>query len=346
VVGWEQTQESKPWYTKTGRLEFYREEDEFVEYGENLPVHREPVDGTHHEPNVIVAKPHPAIRPAPPEAYGLRPDDLRTEVRQVRNVIRSPEEVARSRHPLRKLGYTHVLITPKYRHACHSTGASTDLDVVFWGPFGDFYRHDRRKPWVSEGYIDLNPEDAKRLGIADGDYVWCEADPSDRPFVGHERKPEERRIFRWLVRARYYPSIMPGVGRAWFHFYIATHGSVEGHEKRPDGLAKNPRTNYQAAYRYGSHQSVTRAWLRPTLLTDSLVRKDTIGQVVSRGFALDVHGAIGAPKESYVRIRRAEPGGEDGKGLWAPAAAGFRPRFESAALRRYLTGQFITLKRR
>jgi nitrate reductase alpha subunit len=218
--------------------------------------------------------------------------------------------------------------------------------VVFWGPFGDFYRHDRRKPWVSEGYIDLNPEDAKRLGIADGDYVWCEADPSDRPFVGHERKPEERRIFRWLVRARYYPSIMPGVGRAWFHFYIATHGSVEGHEKRPDGLAKNPRTNYQAAYRYGSHQSVTRAWLRPTLLTDSLVRKDTIGQVVSRGFALDVHGAIGAPKESYVRIRRAEPGGEDGKGLWAPAAVGFRPRFESAALRRYLTGQFITLKRR
>jgi nitrate reductase alpha subunit len=76
------------------------------------------------------------------------------------------------------------------------------------------------------------------------------------------------------------------------------------------------------------------------------VRKDTIGQVVSRGFALDVHGAIGAPKESYVRIRRAEPGGEDGKGLWTPAAVGFRPGFESAALRRYLSGQFITLKRR
>ncbi|MCS7172474.1 MAG: molybdopterin-dependent oxidoreductase [Armatimonadetes bacterium] len=346
VVGWEQTQESKPWYTKTGRLEFYREEDEFLEHGENLPVHREPVDGTHHEPNVIVAKPHPALRPAPPEAYGLRTEDLRTEVRQVRNVIRSPEEVVASRHPLRKIGYTHVLITPKYRHACHSTGASTDLDVVFWGPFGDFYRHDRRKPWVSEGYIDLNPEDARRLGIADGDYVWCEADPQDRPFVGYERRPEERRIFRWLVRARYYPSIMQGTGRAWFHFYVATHGSVEGHEKRRDGLAKNPRTNYQAAYRYGSHQSVTRAWLRPTLLTDSLVRKETIGQVLATGFSLDVHGAIGAPKESYVRIRRAESGGEDGKGLWAPAAQGFRPRFESEAVRRYLAGEFIVLKRR
>jgi nitrate reductase alpha subunit len=51
IVGWEQTQESKPWYTKTGRLEFYREEPEFIEYGENLPVYREPVDATPHVPS-------------------------------------------------------------------------------------------------------------------------------------------------------------------------------------------------------------------------------------------------------------------------------------------------------
>jgi nitrate reductase alpha subunit len=341
VVGWEQTNESRPWYTRTGRLEFYRDEDEFIEYGENLPVWREPSDGTHHEPNAIMARPHPAIRPKGPEAYGLDPKDQSTEVRQVRNVLRSPEELLRSKHPLGARGYSHILITPKYRHACHSTGASTDLDVIYWGPFGDFYRHDRRKPWVSEGYIDLNPVEARAMGIEDGDYVWCDADPSDRPFVGHQRRPAERRLFRWLVRARYYPSILPGTGRAWFHFYIATHGSVEGHEKRKDGLAKNPRTNYQAAYRYGSHQSVTRAWLRPTLLTDSLVRKETIGQVLGKGFALDVHGAIGAPKESYVRIERAEPGGEAGRGRWDPAAKGFRPGYESRAMKRFLAGEFI-----
>jgi nitrate reductase alpha subunit len=292
-----------------------------------------------------MAHPHPAIRPTPPPAYGLSPDDLRVEVRQVRNVVRTPEEIVASQHPRRRDGFTHILITPKYRHACHSIGASTDLDVVFWGPFGDFYRHDRRKPWVSEGYIDLNPEDAKALGIEDGDYVRCFADPDDRPFVGFERaSPGERKVADWLVRARYYPSIMPGTGRAWFHFYIATHGSVEGHERRPDGLAKNPRTNYQAAYRYGSHQSVTRAWLRPTLLTDSLVRKETIGQVLGKGFALDVHSAIGAPKESYVRIRRAEPGGEDGRGIWSPADKGFRPGYESEAMRRYLKGEFVQVE--
>ena len=36
TFSWEQVHESKPWYTKTGRLEFYRGEPEFVEAGENL----------------------------------------------------------------------------------------------------------------------------------------------------------------------------------------------------------------------------------------------------------------------------------------------------------------------
>ncbi len=341
VMGWEQTNESKPWYTKSGRLEFYREEDEFIEYGENLPVVREPVDGTHHEPNVILARPHPAIQPKGPGEYGLDVGDQSTEVRQVRNVIKSPDELSDSQHPLIPEGYTHVLITPKYRHACHSTAGSSDLDVAFWGPFGDFYRHDKRKPWVGEGYIDLNPEDAKELGVEDGDYVWCDGDPSDRPFVGHEDRPEDYKVHRWLVRARYHPSIRRGIGRAWFHFYMATYGSVEGHETRPDGLAKNPRTNYQAGYRYGSHQSITRAWLRPTLQTDSLVRKDTSGQVIGKGFEADVHCVVGAPKESFVKIERAEPGGEDAKGLWDPAAKGYRAGYENEAAQQYLAGEFI-----
>jgi nitrate reductase alpha subunit len=341
IMGWEQTNESKPWYTKSGRLEFYREEDEFIEHGENLPVVREPVDGTHHEPNVILARPHPAIQPKGPAEYGLDVDDQSTEVRQVRNIIKTPEELLASEHPLIPEGFTHVLITPKYRHACHSTAGSSDLDVAFWGPFGDFYRHDKRKPWIGEGYIDLNPEDARELGIEDGDYVWCDADPSDRPFVGHEDKPDDYKVHRWLVRARVYPSIQRGIGRAWFHFYMATYGSVEGHENREDGLARNPRTGYQAGYRYGSHQSITRAWLRPTLMTDSLIRKDTSGQVIGQGFEADVHCTVGAPKESFVRIERAEPGGEDGKGQWDPLAKGYRPGNENEAMRLYLAGEFI-----
>ncbi len=159
--------------------------------------------------------------------------------------------------------------------------------------------------------------------------------------MGWSNKKEDYRVFRWLVRARHYPNIAPGVARAWFHFYVATPGSVEGHETRPDGLAKNPRTGYQAAYRYGSHQSTTRTWLKPTLQTDNLVRKEYYGQLLGKGFALDVHQVVGAPKESFVKITRAEPGGEDGKGLWSPAAAGLRPAYASDDMKRYLMGQYV-----
>ncbi len=342
LVGWEQTQESKPWYTKSGRLEFYREEDEFIEAGENLPVHREPVDGTILEPNSILASDHPLVNPATLEAYGLELDNDEVEVRQVRNIVLTPEEMAQSAHPRMADGFTHVLISPKYRHACHTMAGSVDTDLVVWGPFGDFYRHDKRTPWVAEGYIDLNPLDAEDLGVEDGDYVHCDGDPSDRPFVGWQNNPDDYRVMRWLVRVRVNPSVARQVARSWFHFHIATHGSVEGHETREDGLAKNPRTGYQAGYRYGSHQSVTRAWLRPTLMTDSLVRKDPTGQKIGKGFAIDVHCTNGAPKESFVKIVKAEDGGMNGDKLWYPAREGFRYGHANEAMQKYVDGDYVT----
>ncbi|TAN58868.1 molybdopterin oxidoreductase, partial [bacterium] len=342
IVGWEQMQENKKWYTKTGRLEFYRDEDEFIEYGENLPVYREPVDATIHEPNVIVAKPHPALKPAQPEQYGLSRDNLSTDVRQVRNVVMTPEEVVKSDHPLKKDGYTHVYITPKYRHGVHTTPVDIDIISIWFGPFGDPYRKDKRKPWVGEGYVDINPSDAKALGIEDGDYVWVDADPEDRPYVG-EKKPgsENYRLARLMLRARYYWGIPPTVSRSWFHMYGATYGSVEGHLNNADGLARNPRTGYQAMYRFGSHQSATRGWLKPTLMTESLVRKDTIGRVIGKGFAPDVHCPTGSPKESFVKFTKAEDGGINGDKVWRPAKLGLRPSYEGETMHNFLKGAFI-----
>ena len=92
-VGYEQVTDSRPWYTKSGRLEFYREEAEFIEAGENLPVHREPVDSTFYEPNVIVAPKHEAIRAAGPEQYGVALDDLKCDVRCGRNVVKTWAEL-------------------------------------------------------------------------------------------------------------------------------------------------------------------------------------------------------------------------------------------------------------
>ena len=168
-----------------------------------------------------------------------------------------------------------------------------------------------------------------------------DADPTDRPFKGRQDRPDDYKVFRWMVRVRVNPSVVRSIARAWFHFHVSTHGSVEGHETREDGLAKNPRTGYQAGYRYGSHQSATRAWLRPTLMTDSMPRKDGGGQVLGKGFELDVYCTVGAPKESFVKITRAEDGGESGTGNWHPAAQGFRPGSENEAMRSYLNGAFV-----
>ncbi|MBI2265852.1 MAG: molybdopterin-dependent oxidoreductase [Armatimonadetes bacterium] len=336
--GWEQTKESRPWYTRTGRLEFYRDEAEFLEYGENLPVYREPVDGTPYEPNVIVGKPHPALRPTPPADYGVSPNDLSSETRQIRNVLKPWDDVEKTSHPM---GAGFVFITPKYRWGAHSTATDLDLIAVLFGPFGDFYRKDKRKPFVGESYCDMNPKDARALGLQDGDYAWIEADPSDRPFRGY--KPENRndRFTHLMARVRYYPGIPTGIVRMWFNMYQASPGSVKAHEERPDKLAKNSETGYQALFRYGGHQSCTRAWLRPTLMTETLVRKGYFGQQMGTGFESDIHCPAGAPKESFVKIRKAEDGGESGKGIWRPAQFGLRPAYQSENHKKYVRGEFV-----
>jgi len=344
IIGWEQTQESRPWYTRSGRLEFYRDEDEFIEYGENLSVYREPVDGTPYEPNALLGdKNHPALRPTPPEQYGLRADDRGTDVRQVRNVVLTWAQLSQSRATRSKDGLTHVFITPKYRHGAHTTPTDVDTTAVLFGPFGDIYRHDKRQPWVNEAYADINPRDAKALGIEDGDYIWIDADPEDRPYRGWKPGDPDYKVARMMCRARYYTGMPPGVLRMWFNMYQASHGTVEAHESRPDKLAKNPRTNYQSAFRYGGHQAATRAWLRPTLLTDSMVRKNNLGQVMGAGFESDVYCANGAPKESFVKVSKAEPGGPEGQGLWRPAALGLRPTYENDQMKQYLDGHFIAV---
>jgi nitrate reductase alpha subunit len=275
-----------------------------------------------------------------PEAYGVPLTDLSTDTRQGRNVVKTWAETKASPHPLAKDGYKFVFHTPKYRHGAHTMPIDTDMVAFLFGPFGDVYRHDKRSPFVAEGYVDINPEDARALGVEDGDYVWIDSDPSDRPFRGWQKNEKDYKFARLICRARYYPGTPRGVTRMWFNMYGATPGSVEGREKRADGLAKNPRTNYQAMFRSGSHQSATRGWLKPTLMTDSLVRKDMFGQTIGKGFMPDVHCPTGSPRESIVKITKAEPGGIGGQGLWRPAALGLRPGYENKTMQRYLKGEF------
>lgn len=342
INSWEQVQESKPWFTKTGRLEFYRPELEFIEAGENLIVHREPSEATFHDPCAIAAAPHPAIRPKRPEDWKIAADDRSHIARQMRNTTYKVDDLVASKHPLKDKGFDRVFHTPKYRHGAHTMPIDTDFMAALFGPFGDMYRRDKRTPGTGEMYVDINPADAQSLGINDGDYVWIDGDPADLPFRGWNdpKRKEEYKVARLLARARYYPGTPKGITRMWFNGYMATPGTVKAHETRPDKLAKNEETHYQALFRYGGHQSLTRSWLKPTHQTGTLISRKSWTNEVTKGFNVDVHCVTSAPRESLAKFTKAEAGGPDGKGLWRPAALGLRPAVENDMFKSYLNGGF------
>jgi len=114
------------------------------------------------------------------------------ETRQYRNVVRTWQELKLSKHPLTEKdpAYRFVFQTPKYRWGAHSTAVDSDWIAMLFGPFGDPYRRDSRTPWTGEAYVEINPRDAKELGVKDGDYVWLDADPEDRPYRGAKESDE------------------------------------------------------------------------------------------------------------------------------------------------------------
>jgi nitrate reductase alpha subunit len=344
--GWEQRQEDKPWYTPTGRLEFYRPEPEWRAAGESLPVWREPVDATFYEPNAILAnKAHPSIAPRGPEDYGVPESQLDVETRQYRNVVRTWQELKLSKHPLNEKdpAYRFVFQTPKYRWGAHSTAVDSDWIAMLFGPFGDPYRRDPRTPWTGEAYVEINPRDASELGLRDGDYIWLDADPEDRPYRDAKSSDDFHDVARVMMRVRIYSGMPRNVIRTWFNMYAATPGTVQAQRDVEGGPAKNPDTNYVALFRHGSHQSGTRAYLRPTQMTESMNRKAYFGQTIGKGFEADVHSPSGAPKEAFVKVEKAEDGAPDG-GEWRPVTLGLRPEAPSEALRAYLAGDFVKKK--
>ena len=337
ITGWEQIHESKPFYNRTGRMEFYREEPEFIEYGENLIVHREPVEATPYLPNVIVGT-HPALRP---QSYGIPPEALDAGARQARNLKMAWAEVKQTKNPLWEQGYRFYCLTPKTRHRVHSSWGAVDWNILWDSNTADPHREDKRLPGVGETQMNMNPEDARELGIQDGDYAWVDANPADRPYVGWKPTDEFYKVSRLKLRVKFNPAYPRGVTMIKHGPFMATHKSVRAHESRRDGLARAADTGYQANLRYGSQQSITRGWLQPTQMTDSLVRKEMYGQKIGVGYAPDIHSPNTCPKETLVRVQKAEEGGLGGRGAWEPAKSGYMPGNENDAMKSYLKGDFI-----
>jgi nitrate reductase alpha subunit len=191
----------------------------------------------------------------------------------------------------------------------------------------------------------VNPEMAKSLGIQDGDYVYVDANPTDRPFVGWQKDLVRYKAFRCMVRVKFNPGLPLNFTVMKHTGWIATERTVKAHETRPDGRALSEETGYQASYRYGSHQSITRAWMMPMHQTDHLFHKKVGGMGFLFGFDDDNHAINSAPKETLVRITKAEDGGLGGKGAWGPGTTGLTPGNESPECQQYLVGGFVRVKK-
>ncbi len=340
IAFYEQVYDSVPFYTATGRIQAYNDEPEVIEYGENFIVHREGPEATPYLPNVIVSS-NPWIRP---EDYGIPESHMGWDERQVRNVKKSWAETKKTQNPLWARGYTFYCLTPKSRHSTHSSWYTTDWHMIWNSQFGDPYRMDRRSPGVGEQTMHMNPKAARDLGISDGDYVYVDANPADRPYIGWKPDDPFYKVARLMLRVKYNPAYPYSVVMTKHGAWMATEKSVKAHETRADGKAVSAGTNYQSSFRYGSHQSVTRGWLMPMHQTDTLFHKAKARMGFLFGGEADNHAVNTTPKETLVKITKAEDGGMGGTGVWAPATTGFTPGAESDVMKAYLNGAMTKTK--
>jgi len=337
---WEQVHDNMPFHTDTGRLNSYSDIPEAIEYGENFIVHREGPEATPYLPNVIVSS-NPLIRP---NDYGITWEDLDPERRTVRNVKLPWAEARKTKNPLWEQGYRFYFLTPKTRHTVHSSWGVTDWNVLWASNFADPYREDKRNPGVGEQQLHMNPEDANELKLNDGDYVYVDANPADRPYLGWKEDDPHYKVARLMLRVKFNAAYPRGVLMTKHGGFIASEKTVAAHESRADGRAVSEDTGYQSSFRYGSHQSVTKDWAMPMHQTDTLFHKAKVAQAFIFGGEADNHAINTVPKETLVKITKAEDGGLGGQGAWKPGTTGMSPGAEDDFMKSYLAGTIVKVK--
>jgi nitrate reductase alpha subunit len=340
---WEQVRDSIPFYTDTGRLNSYCDIPEAIEYGENFVVHREGPEATQYLPNVIVST-NPLVRP---QNYGITPELLQKEVldadvRTIANNKMSWAEVKKTKNPLWANGFHFYVVTPKTRHRVHSQWSVEGLHMIWDSNFGDAYRKDKRTVGLGEHQVHMNPQAAKDLNIADGDYVYVDANPADRPYLNAKPDDPFYKVARLMLRVKYNPAYPYHVIMMKHAPFMATEKSVKAHETRADGRALSEDTGYQSNLRYGSQQSVTRDWAMPMHQTDTLFHKKKVDMSFLFGGEADNHAINTVPKETLARVTKAEDGGLEGKGLWLPATTGTTPGNENDFMNRYIKGELVS----
>ena len=335
---YEQIHDNYPFYTDTGRLHSYSDDPTAIACGENFIVHREGPEATPYLPNVIISS-NPWVRP---DDHGIPLSAEHWDERTVRNVKMPWKEVKKTKNFLWEKGFQFYCLTPKSRHSVHSSWANVDWHLIWNSNFGDPYRIDKRMPNVSEHQLHMNPQAARDLGVNDGDYVYVDANPADRPYFGATPSDPFYKVSRLMLRVTYnvaypYPVIMMKHGT-----FIATEKTVKAQQTRPDGMALT-ENGYVANFRFGSQQSINRNWHMPMHQTDTLFHKAKAFMAYIFGGEADNHAINTVPKECLVSVTKAEDGGLGAKGPWKPGTDGMSPDAENDVMKKYLSGGFVAL---
>jgi nitrate reductase alpha subunit len=278
-------------------------------------VHREGPEATPYLPNVIISS-NPLVRP---NDYGIPLDAEHWDERTVRNVKLPWAEAKQTKNFLWEKGFQFYCLTPKSRHRVHSSWSNVDWHLTWDSNFGDPFRLDKRLPTVGEHQIHLNPVAARDMGLKDGDYVYVDANPADRPYLGATPSDPFYKVARCMLRVTFNAAYPYHVVMMKHGTFIATEKTVKAQQTRPDGMALT-EDGYIANFRFGSQQSVNRIF----------------------GGEADNHAINTVPKECLVRITKAEDGGLGGKGAWKGGTTGMSPDGENDVMKKYLAGSFVT----
>ena len=183
----------------------------------------------------------------------------------------------------------------------------------------------------------MNPEVKADLDLHEGDYVHVDANPADRPYRGWKPDDWFYKVSRLMVRVKFNPAYPYDV------VMTATRPSSRprsrcSHTSRGPTVERSPEdTGYQASFRYGSHQSLTRDWSMPMHQTDSLFHKSKDAQHFVFGYEADNHAVNNAEGDARpgrvrrgrrtARTRRLEAGHDQGSpGLGEPRDGGLPAR--------------------
>ena len=278
-------------------------------------MHRRPIDSTFVEPNVIVGKPHPAIKPKTPGSVRVPLDQLDGDTRQARHVVKTWDELRNTKHPLpaERSGVPLSVSTRRSIVTVRTTPVDTDIIAVWFGPFGDMLRHDHgllTSPKAMSKFIPMTPGSwAVKTAIMSGSMPIRR---SSVPQSGKSHRGRQNWDGCWCGSVT-----TPERPRRDAH--VAQHVRRDPTDRSKD--TSQTRTVWHAIQRpatkrcSGTVVAELHAQLHQTDDDDGHDgTQNSFTQQVGQG-SNPMYCPTGAPRESFVKIRRAEAGGMGGKGL-------------------------------